>query len=94
MSNLYAVHMDPATWPEPEVFNPSRHLTEEGKIIKKDEFIAFSIGELDLAYSFEYMNEDTFNTVTQQSLQSCCENFNSYRSRSSQKRHQLPRTLG
>ena len=47
MSNIYAVHMDPVKWPEPEVFNPSRHLTAEGKIIKKDEFVAFSVGAFD-----------------------------------------------
>ena len=45
MPNLYAVHMDPVTWPEPEVFNPSRHLTKEGKLYKREEFIPFSIGK-------------------------------------------------
>ena len=45
MPNLYTVHMDPVTWPEPEVFNPSRHLTEDGKFFKRDEFIPFSIGK-------------------------------------------------
>ena len=54
MPNLYAVHMDPVTWPEPEVFNPSRHLTEEGKINKRDELIPFSVGE-----SFEFFRMST-----------------------------------
>ena len=45
MPNLYAVHFDPVTWPEPEVFNPSRHLTEEGKLYKREELIPFSVGE-------------------------------------------------
>ena len=46
MPNIYAVHFDPVTWPEPEVFNPSRHLTEEGKINKREELIPFSVGML------------------------------------------------
>ena len=54
ISNIYAVHMDPVTWPEPEVFNPSRHLTEEGKINKRDELIPFSVGEL-----FTFFTTDT-----------------------------------
>ena len=49
MPNIYAVHFDPVTWPEPEVFNPSRHLTEEGKINKREELIPFSVGMLHCA---------------------------------------------
>ena len=45
ISNIDAVHMNPVTWPEPEVFKPSRHLTAEGKFFKKDEYIPFCIGE-------------------------------------------------
>ena len=54
MPNIYAVHFDPIMWPEPEVFNPSRHLTEEGKINKRDELIPFSVGEL-----FEFFTTNT-----------------------------------
>ena len=46
MPNIYAVHFDPVTWPEPEVFDPSRHLTAEGKINKREELIPFSVGML------------------------------------------------
>ena len=46
MPNIYAVHFDPLTWPEPEEFQPSRHLTEEGKLCKRDELIPFSVGML------------------------------------------------
>ena len=52
MPNIYAVHMDPVTWPQPEVFNPLRHLTEEGKLAKKEQFIPFSIGKLPILISF------------------------------------------
>ena len=45
-SNLHAVHYDPVTWPEPEIFKPMRHLTLDGKIIKKEQLIPFSIGNL------------------------------------------------
>ena len=44
--------MDPVTWQAPEVFNPSRHLTEEGKIIKKEEYIAFSVGRCPVGKNF------------------------------------------
>ena len=54
MPNIYAVHFNPITWPESEVFNPSRHLTEEGKINKKDELIPFSVGEF-----FTFFTTDT-----------------------------------
>ena len=56
ISNIYAVHMDPVTWPEPEVFNPSRHLTEDGKFFKRDEYIPFCIGEW--FCTFYYITED------------------------------------
>ena len=45
MANIYAVHMDPVTWPEPEVFDPSRHLTEEGKCVERKEFMPFGMGK-------------------------------------------------
>ena len=38
MSDIHAVHFDPVWWSEPEVFNP-RHLTEEGKLYKREELI-------------------------------------------------------
>ena len=44
MPNIYAVHFDPVAWPEPEEFRPTRHLTEEGKLCKRDELIPFSVG--------------------------------------------------
>ena len=43
--NIYAVHMDPVTWPKPEIFNPSRHLTAEGKLFERKEFMPFGIGK-------------------------------------------------
>lgn len=41
---LYAVHMDPELWDEPEVFRPSRFISEEGKVCKPEFFIPFGVG--------------------------------------------------
>jgi len=41
---LYAVHMDPKLWDEPEAFRPSRFLSSEGKICKPEYFMPFGVG--------------------------------------------------
>ncbi|CAH1790745.1 unnamed protein product, partial [Owenia fusiformis] len=43
--NLYAVHHDPNTWPNPEKFDPSRFIDEEGKLQNHDKIIPFSMGK-------------------------------------------------
>ena len=50
MSNLYAVHRDERVWDEPDRFDPSRFLDENGRIIRKEQLIPFCIGnEISLA---------------------------------------------
>ncbi|XP_047509971.1 cytochrome P450 306a1 isoform X1 [Pieris napi] len=41
----WAVHMDPSSWEEPEKFQPSRFLDEDGNLLKPQEFIAFQTGK-------------------------------------------------
>jgi len=41
---LYAVHMDPELWDEPEAFRPSRFLTSEGKLHAPEYFMPFGVG--------------------------------------------------
>lgn len=41
---LYAVHMNPELWEEPEVFRPDRFLTAEGKVFKPEQFMPFGVG--------------------------------------------------
>nr|QST15065.1 CYP370A3 protein [Diaphanosoma celebensis] len=43
--NLYSVHLDPVYWDDPEVFDPTRHLDVEGKIIRTDHLIPFGAGK-------------------------------------------------
>ena len=43
--NLYSVHMDPELWSDPDVFRPERFLDDEGRIVKKNFVIPFSLGE-------------------------------------------------
>ncbi|KAK4004618.1 cytochrome P450 18a1 [Daphnia magna] len=42
---IHAVHMNPALWKDPEVFNPERFLSADGtKVVKPDYFIPFGVG--------------------------------------------------
>ncbi|XP_076312336.1 cytochrome P450 18a1-like isoform X1 [Tachypleus tridentatus] len=43
LPNLWAIHMDPKLWSEPEVFKPERFLLD-GKVSKPDFFMPFSVG--------------------------------------------------
>ncbi|XP_066279157.1 cytochrome P450 2U1-like [Branchiostoma lanceolatum] len=42
--NLWSVHMDPAHWTDPDRFDPTRFLNEQGKVIRPEQFLPFSIG--------------------------------------------------
>ncbi len=43
---LYAIHMDPELWPEPEAFRPERFLSADGsELVKPEHFIPFGIGQ-------------------------------------------------
>ena len=53
MSNLYAVHRDERIWDEPDVFKPSRFLDEEGRVLRREELIPFSVGGCSTKYCKE-----------------------------------------
>ncbi|XP_066294394.1 cytochrome P450 2U1-like [Branchiostoma lanceolatum] len=42
--NLWSVSHDPELWPEPNKFDPTRFLDDNGKYVKRNEIIAFSTG--------------------------------------------------
>ena len=44
MTNLTALHRDPAEWATPDTFNPE-HFLENGQFKKRESFLPFSIGE-------------------------------------------------
>ncbi|XP_066272205.1 cytochrome P450 2D14-like [Branchiostoma lanceolatum] len=45
MLNLRSVHMDPVAWPNPEVFDPSRFLDADGKVVNNPpSFLPFAAG--------------------------------------------------
>jgi len=41
---LYAVHMDPELWDNPEAFRPSRFLSADGKVSQPRFFMPFGVG--------------------------------------------------
>lgn len=43
--NIYAAHMDPKKWPDPNVFRPERFLDEDNKITGRDGVVSFSLGK-------------------------------------------------
>lgn len=44
LPNLWSVHRDPTVWENPDDFNPSRFLDEQGQLLRKEYFIPFGIG--------------------------------------------------
>jgi len=44
MSNIWHVHNDPDLWPDLRRFDPERYLDENGRFVKSDKVIPFSIG--------------------------------------------------
>ena len=50
MPNLWAVHHDPAIWKDPEEFKPERFLDDEGRLVRREELIPFSIGRYYRSY--------------------------------------------
>lgn len=44
--NLWSVHRDPNIWENPDDFQPTRFLDENGQIIKKEAFIPFGMGKI------------------------------------------------
>ena len=47
--NIYAIHMDPASWPQPELFNPAHFLVTsdngEVRVVKPKAFVPFGVGQ-------------------------------------------------
>ena len=44
LTNLTALHRDPAEWATPDTFNPE-HFLENGQFKKREAFLPFSLGE-------------------------------------------------
>ena len=45
LSNIWAVHMDPHLWKDPEDFRPERFLNENGEMDRKEYLVPFSMGQ-------------------------------------------------
>ena len=64
--NLRSVLQDPVAWKDPEIFNPDRHLNEDGKFIKNEALTPFGLGKLEnplyrilfdfLSFNFAYIS--------------------------------------
>ena len=49
-ANLYGLHHDPKVYKNPEIFRPERFLGVEGKILKSEAFLPFSVGKRGCEY--------------------------------------------
>ncbi len=45
VANLWAIHHDPDSWPNPDEFKPERFLDTDGNVIEKEDLIPFSTGK-------------------------------------------------
>ena len=45
IANLWAIHHNPDSWPNPDKFNPERFLDADENVLEKEEFIPFSTGK-------------------------------------------------
>ncbi len=45
IANLYASHLDPSVFPEPETFRPSRFINEKGEYQRHEAIIPFGLGK-------------------------------------------------
>ena len=44
-ANMYAVHFDEKTFPEPEKFKPERFVSSDGKLTGVENLMPFNVGE-------------------------------------------------
>ncbi|XP_072038343.1 cytochrome P450 2U1-like [Amphiura filiformis] len=42
--NIWSLHLDPNLWPDPERFDPSRHLNDKGEMVKSPHVLPFGAG--------------------------------------------------
>ena len=42
--NILGLHNDPETWPNPEKFDPYRHLDEDGGFVSSNKMLPFGLG--------------------------------------------------
>lgn len=62
LPNLDSVLHDPTVWGDPQNFRPERFLDDQGKYLKRDEFIPFSMGNY--AVTFHTNHAVTFLHIT------------------------------
>lgn len=48
IANLYSAHIDQKYWKEPHMFRPERFLNDDGSLRRRDAFVPFSAGTVDL----------------------------------------------
>ena len=41
---MYCANLDPNTWPDPEKFDPYRHIHKNGKFVSSGKVVSFSLG--------------------------------------------------
>eukprot|EP00066_Takifugu_rubripes_P021936 XP_011611202.1 PREDICTED: cytochrome P450 2U1 isoform X2 [Takifugu rubripes] len=63
LPNLWSVHRDPTEWDDPDSFDPTRFLDEDGTLLRKECFIPFGIGRR-VCMGAQLAKMELFLTVT------------------------------
>ena len=61
--NIYSVHHDPKTFPDPDKFNPGHFLNKEGEVVNSDRCIPFGVGKNFIKYTLNNFTISSCKTI-------------------------------
>ena len=54
--DLWSVHMDPNSWPDPYDYKPERHLNPDGTLMRSDRILSFGSGNMLTKIKFHHLH--------------------------------------
>ena len=71
--NRWGMHASPRYWQDPEQFNPSRFLDQDGKVLKPDAFVPFGVGK-HICYMLQIHATDSCATCCRHMFEKAAQN--------------------